>query len=181
MQKNFSPYIENPYNPAWSRDHPGLKFHTMSGDAKKNPKKFFFSKFFFQFFFFFFRFFFIDFCLMHSGHYDPNLVLWSFFSHLDFEETNFHPCCSNSKPLGNEFSHLKIKETHIGWIFFSELINVWSLIRSCWLEKNLQINTRVVMLIRATRVFGSYNEHMLMDLSSSVRFGFEFWPKRIRD
>jgi hypothetical protein len=37
-------------------------------------------------------------------------------------------------------------------IFSQKLINVWSLIRSCWLEKNLQINTRVDMLIRATRL-----------------------------
>jgi len=32
------PRIENPYNPAWSRDHPGLKFHTMSGGPIKVQK-----------------------------------------------------------------------------------------------------------------------------------------------
>ena len=28
------------------------------------------------------------------------------FSHFNFEETNFHPFCSNSKPLGNEVLYL---------------------------------------------------------------------------
>ena len=68
-------------------------------EIPKNPKKNFFRWFFFLNFFYYF--------LINSGHYNPNLVRWSLFitfsSHLDFEETNFHPCCSNSNPLGNGF------------------------------------------------------------------------------
>ena len=37
-------------------------------------------------------------------------------------------------------------------IFFSKLISVWSLIRPCWVDIFLKINTRVDMAIRATRV-----------------------------
>jgi hypothetical protein len=47
----------------------------------------------------------IDLYPLHNGHYDPNLVwfciLITFYTHFDFVETNFHPCCSNSKLLGN--------------------------------------------------------------------------------
>ena len=44
------PRIENPYNPAWSRDHPGLKSHTIPGGTKKIPKIFFFGDFYLFFF-----------------------------------------------------------------------------------------------------------------------------------
>ena len=44
------------------------------------------------------------------------------------------------------------KENLLAGVFPLKLINMWSLIRPCWLENNFQINTCVVMLIRATRV-----------------------------
>ena len=51
---HHSCYARNvPYNPAWSRDHPGLKFHTMSGGpikVQKISKKNFFDFFFLSFF-----------------------------------------------------------------------------------------------------------------------------------
>ena len=46
----------------------------------------------------------------------------------------------------------KLRKLMLVGIFSKKLFNVWSLIRSCWLGKNLQLNTRVDMLIRATRV-----------------------------
>ena len=50
----IAPYIENPYNPGWSRDHPGLYGFSMYGDQKKILKKKIFEKKNFDFFFFFF-------------------------------------------------------------------------------------------------------------------------------
>ena len=49
--------------------------------------------------------------------------------HLDFEETNFHPCCSNSKPLGNVISlqmvTLTIFHLHCGNGHFRDKELVW--------------------------------------------------------
>ena len=71
---------------------------------KKNSKK----KKFQRFFFFFWKW--LE--LLHSGRFDTNLVQWAFSTHLLCEETNFHPCCSNSKPIGNELS--LVFKNHIG-------------------------------------------------------------------
>ena len=87
---HHSCYARNvPYNPAWPLDHPGLKSHTIPGSTKFFTKKKILGWFFLK----------IDY------HHYTVLGLtksspMSISSHF-FEESNFHPCCSNSKPLGN--------------------------------------------------------------------------------
>ena len=68
--------------------------------------------------------------------------------------------------MNAEYSILtqKIKETYIGFNFPHQLIKVWSLIKSCWLENTLNLN------------FGSkYTNHLLMPFTSKI-----FSDKKIR-
>ena len=82
----WSPGIEIPYNLWWSKKN-----------LKKKISLIFFSN---------------RFIPSTQWSLRPKFSLDGYLLHLDFEETNFHPCCSNSKPLGNALSSKKKKQTY---------------------------------------------------------------------